>query len=191
SQKEDNVCRANRALSRIGKKTVLCMGRACESVKTIEHDPPVERFSPYGPSVGRFPIRARIPTPCPVLTPWPLSLRERGNDGEEKESRMRAQLRRRLEMAERVRDFLRTQQTVLTAARATLENATGQKDVLVALGMSQKVLEDLTATVSEFERTLAASREGRREHVGASAELEAVFGAIAEQVQLLDGVEQL
>ena len=81
-----------------------------------------------------------------------------------------------------------TQQALLTAARATLENATGQKDVLVALGMSQKVLEDLTATVSEFERTLAASREARREHVGASAELEAVFGAIAEQVQLLDGV---
>src|SRR5205085_237986 len=70
-----------------------------------------ERFSPCGPSVGRFPIRARIPTPCPVLTPVPLSLRKRGNDGEEKESCMRAQLRRRLEMAERVRDFLRTHQT--------------------------------------------------------------------------------
>ena len=81
-----------------------------------------------------------------------------------------------------------TQQALLTAARATLEKATGQRDLLVNLGMSQKVLDDLTATVSEFERTLEASREARREHVGASADLDVVCGEIAEQVQLLDGV---
>jgi hypothetical protein len=83
-----------------------------------------------------------------------------------------------------------SQQALLTAARATLENATAQKDLFVTLGMSQQVLEDLASAVAEFDKTLEATREGRREHVGASADLEAVCAAIAEQVQLLDGVVQ-
>ena len=83
-----------------------------------------------------------------------------------------------------------THEALLTAARATLEKATAQKDVLVSLGMSQKVLDDLARAVSEFERTLEASRAGRREHAGASADLEAIGAAIAEQVKLLDGVVQ-
>src|SRR5712664_1106195 len=156
---------------------------------------------------------------------------------------MRAQLRRRLEMAERVRDFLRTHQTdgvgqglglakleellqraqvlagqqrvgvamtrqatkhrmevrralqnkilrylrvvgrvaakqngelanqfplppsnasdkaLVTAAQATLEKATGQKDVLVSLGMSPQVVDDLGKALGEFERSLEATRE--------------------------------
>lgn len=83
-----------------------------------------------------------------------------------------------------------THAALLTAARATLEKATAQQDVLVTLGMSQKVLDDLARAMSEFERTLEASRAGRREHAGASAELEAIGAAIAEQVKLLDGVVQ-
>ena len=83
-----------------------------------------------------------------------------------------------------------TNVALLTAARATLEKATARKDVLVTLGMSQKVLEDLAKAVGEFERTLEASRAGRREHVGASADLEAIVAAVGEQVKLLDGVVQ-
>ncbi len=83
-----------------------------------------------------------------------------------------------------------THEALLTAARATLEKATARQDVFVSLGMSQKVLDDLARAVSEFERTLEASRAGRREHAGASADLEAIGAAIAEQVKLLDGVVQ-
>jgi len=83
-----------------------------------------------------------------------------------------------------------THEALLTAARATLEKATAQKDVLVTLGMSQKVLDDLAKALGEFERTLEASRAGRREHAGASADLEAIGAAIGEQVKLLDGVVQ-
>lgn len=83
-----------------------------------------------------------------------------------------------------------THAALLTAARVTLEKATAQKEVLVTLGMSQKVLEDLARATSEFERTLEASRAGKREHMGASAELEAIGAAIGEQVKLLDGVVQ-
>jgi hypothetical protein len=69
-----------------------------------------------------------------------------------------------------------------------LERATAQKDVLVGLGMTPQVLDMLTVAVDEFEQTLAATREGRREHAGASAELAAIGAEISEHVRLLDGV---
>src|SRR5438045_3210771 len=79
-------------------------------------------------------------------------------------------------------------EALLTAARATLEKATAQKDLFVSLGMSPKVPDDLARALSEFERTLEVSRTGRLEHAGASADLEAIGAAIGEQVKLLDGV---
>ena len=83
-----------------------------------------------------------------------------------------------------------THQALLTAGRASLEKATAQKDALVSLGMSPQVIDDLATVLGEFERTLEATREGRREHVGASADLGAICAEISEQVQLLDGVVQ-
>ena len=79
-------------------------------------------------------------------------------------------------------------QAFLTAARGMLETATAQKDLLVKEGMSPKLLDDLTAALAEFEGTLEASRTGRREHVEASADLEAVAAEIVERVRLLDGL---
>ena len=81
-----------------------------------------------------------------------------------------------------------TQQALLTAGRAILEKATAQKDALVSLGMSVQVLDELAKALGEFEQTLEATRAGRRGHVGASAELEALDREIAEQVKLLDGL---
>jgi hypothetical protein len=81
-----------------------------------------------------------------------------------------------------------SQQALLTTGHKILELATAQKDVLVGLGMREQVLGELAAALGEFEQTLEASRAGRREHVGASADLKAVVAEIAEQVRLLDGV---
>jgi len=83
-----------------------------------------------------------------------------------------------------------TFEALLTSARATLEKATAQKDQLVSLGMSQKVLDDLAAGLDEFEKTLEATRTARQEHAGASADLDVLGVEIKEQVQLLDGVVQ-
>jgi len=58
------------------------------------------------------------------------------------------------------------------------------------LAAATKVPDDLARALSEFERTLEASRTGRLEHAGASADLEAIGAAIGEQVKLLDGVVQ-
>jgi hypothetical protein len=79
-------------------------------------------------------------------------------------------------------------QAFLTAARGMLNTALAQKEVLIGEGMSATLLDDLTAKLADFERTLEASRAGRREHVEASAELEAVSVEITERVRMLDGL---
>jgi hypothetical protein len=79
-------------------------------------------------------------------------------------------------------------QALLTVVRGMLEKATAQKDLLVSRGMSPMLLEALAGALGEFEKTLEASREGRRNHVGASADLKAVAAEIKEQVRVLDGL---
>ena len=79
-------------------------------------------------------------------------------------------------------------QALLTAARGMLEQATAQKDLLVSQGMSDTLLPDLAAALADFEKTLEATRAGRRDHVGASADLQVVTHDIAEQVRVLDGL---
>ena len=77
-----------------------------------------------------------------------------------------------------------------------VEKATAQKELLVSRGKSPMLLDALAGALGEFEKTLEASREGRRNHpslrsgqvVGASADLEAVAAEIAEQVRVLDGL---
>ena len=73
-------------------------------------------------------------------------------------------------------------------ARGILEKATAQKELLVSRGMSTMLLDALAGAVGEFKKTLEASREGRRNHVGASADLKAVAAEIKEQVRVLDGL---
>ena len=79
-------------------------------------------------------------------------------------------------------------QAFLTAARGMLTTAVAQKDVLVKEGMKASLLDDLSGALLEFEKTLEASRVGRRLHTGASAELRAIAAEIVERVRLLDGL---
>jgi len=81
-----------------------------------------------------------------------------------------------------------TNQAFLTLARGMLTKATEQKDLLVSRGMSEQLLDDLAAALTAFEQTLEATRAARREHVGASADLDAVFSEISQQVRLVDGL---
>lgn len=79
-------------------------------------------------------------------------------------------------------------QALLTMSRAILEKATAQKELLVKLGMSEQVLEELGTALGQYEQTLEATSAGRRAHVGARADLETVAAEISEQVRLLDKV---
>ena len=78
-------------------------------------------------------------------------------------------------------------QVFLTIVRGMLEKATALKDLLVKRGMSAKLLDDLSATLAEFEQTLEATRTARLAHVGATGDLLAVLAEISEQVRVLDG----
>ena len=81
-----------------------------------------------------------------------------------------------------------THQALLTMSRAILEKATAQKELLVSLGMSEHVLDELATALGKYEQTLEATSAGRREHVGARADLKAVAAEISKQVRLLDKV---
>lgn len=79
-------------------------------------------------------------------------------------------------------------QAFLTGARDLLEKTTAHKELLVSRGMSEKVVDDLGAALDQLEQTLEASRAGRRDHVGATADLDAVAAEILAQVKVLDGL---
>jgi hypothetical protein len=81
-----------------------------------------------------------------------------------------------------------SQQALLTTARTMLEKATAQKDVLLSRGMPPTLLDDLAGALGEFEKTIEATRAGRRDHVGASADLNAVAAEIKKHVRALDGM---
>lgn len=76
----------------------------------------------------------------------------------------------------------------LTAAKGMLAKAETERELLVGQGMSATLLEDLGKAVSEFEATLEKSSAGRRDHVGARADLAAVTVEIMDLVRLLDGL---
>ncbi len=71
-------------------------------------------------------------------------------------------------------------QALLTAGRDMLEKAKGQTDVLLSRGMPPTLL--------DLEKTIEATRAGRRDHVGASADLQTVAAEIKKQVRALDGM---
>src|SRR2546423_9414717 len=79
-------------------------------------------------------------------------------------------------------------QAFVTMARGMLEKATAHKELLVKRGMSETLIDDITAAIEEFEQTLEATRAGRREHVGASADLRSVMAEISDQVKVVDGI---
>jgi hypothetical protein len=72
-------------------------------------------------------------------------------------------------------------QAFITMARGMLEKATLHKELLVQRGMSERLLDDLSVTLGEFEQTVAATLAARRAHIGATADLWAVTTEITEQ----------
>ena len=81
-----------------------------------------------------------------------------------------------------------THQALLTTSRAILEKATAQKELLVSLGMSEHVVDELATALGQYEQTLEATSAGRRAHVGARADLKTVAAEISKQLRLLDKV---
>jgi hypothetical protein len=76
----------------------------------------------------------------------------------------------------------------LTSVKALLATAEGQKELLVKEGMKESVLADLTRMISDMEVALETMRTGRRDHMGARADLEATTNDLLGQVKVLDGI---
>jgi len=81
-----------------------------------------------------------------------------------------------------------SQEAFVMTVRAMLEKAIAQQEQLVKQGMPASLLDDLTAALGEFEKTLDASRAERREHVKVIDDLIAVGEQIDEQIHVLDGL---
>jgi hypothetical protein len=76
------------------------------------------------------------------------------------------------------------------AARAMLEEAQRQKELLVKHGLVEEVLESLAHSLDQFDEAVERGAEGRRVHIGAAADLEAVAGEVVQIVRLLDGLNR-
>jgi len=85
----------------------------------------------------------------------------------------------------------RTHQAFRTAARGMAAAAQSNKDVLVKYGLVESVLDSLIQVLDQFDAAMERGTEGRRAHVGASAELRDVAEELVQIVQSMDGVNRL
>jgi hypothetical protein len=72
------------------------------------------------------------------------------------------------------------------AARAFLAEALSHKELLVRHGLAETLLEDLVKNLELFDQAMGQSTDARRDHVTASAELDAIGDEIVHLVKVLD-----
>ena len=77
-----------------------------------------------------------------------------------------------------------------TVARTMAAEALSRKEILVGHGLVETVLDDLNAAIAKFDAAVDQGTEGRRAHVGASAELETLANEIMELVNAMDGLNR-
>jgi len=91
----------------------------------------------------------------------------------------------------RLKSTTRTVRGFLTAVGAMAEAARGQRELLARHGLQDAVMDDLTLKVGAYEEAVRQSAEGRRQHIGATADLRAVGEEIVRVVQVMDGFQRL
>jgi hypothetical protein len=77
-----------------------------------------------------------------------------------------------------------------THAHKMLEQGQTQRDLLARHGLADKLLEDLAAAVRDLDASVEESNEGRRDHVGARADLKAVSDEVMKLVEMFDGLNR-
>jgi hypothetical protein len=73
------------------------------------------------------------------------------------------------------------------AARAMVAEAQQQKELLVKHGLVEGILQSLAQSLDEYDQVVERAAEGRRIHIGASANLEAVSDEVLQIVRILNG----
>lgn len=77
-----------------------------------------------------------------------------------------------------------------TAGRGMLAEAESQKELLVKYGLLDSSIQSLSHSLAQFEQAVEQGNAGRRTHVGASAELEALAEELVQVVRLMDGANR-
>jgi hypothetical protein len=90
-----------------------------------------------------------------------------------------------------VRRASRTFQVFVTAARGMQLEAETNREVLVKHGLSESVLAQFGRQLDEFDAAVVLGIEGRRRHVGATAELHRLGVEIARTVRVMNGRNRL
>jgi hypothetical protein len=78
-----------------------------------------------------------------------------------------------------------------TAARAMAAEALNRRELLEKHGLAGTVLESLAEALDQFDLAAEQGTEGRRAHVGASAELETVSDEVVQIVNLMGGFNRI
>jgi len=77
-----------------------------------------------------------------------------------------------------------------TVARKMLDQRLTEKELLVKHGLSEKLLDDLSAAINEFDASVAETSGGTLDHVLARAELETLSDEVMRLVGMLDGINR-
>ena len=77
-----------------------------------------------------------------------------------------------------------------TVARTMLEEAQQQKELLVKHGLVAEVLDSLGQSLDQFDQAVERGAEGRRVHIGAAANLNAVADEVVQIVRGIDGYDR-
>jgi hypothetical protein len=81
-------------------------------------------------------------------------------------------------------------QAYRTAARAMLDEAVAQRDLLLQHGMASTLLDDLASALKHYDTSVEQAQSGLRARIGAVAELSVVSSEIIEGAQMLDGLNR-
>ena len=76
------------------------------------------------------------------------------------------------------------------ASKAMLDKGVAEKDLLMKHGLSDKLLDDLAAAVSEFEASITATNTSRENHIAARAALERGSEELLPLVEMMDGINR-
>ncbi len=79
----------------------------------------------------------------------------------------------------------------ITAAKSILAAAVAQKELFTSLGLGDTFLDELTQAIAQFDQETEGAHTGRRDHVGAAAELTVVADECVKLSALLDGLYQI
>ena len=77
-----------------------------------------------------------------------------------------------------------------TFASGMVAEAQRQKELLIKHGLVERVLESLVESLQEFDVVVEQGAEGRRVHIGASAELDVVADEVVQIVKAIDGLNR-